>query len=78
MLFRSGMGLAYFSDEKTFQDGANYLQFFIDKAPASDPRVAEAKGVIEQMKLKPSKDAINAMKKDAGGGGKATTGKKKN
>ncbi len=73
-----GMGLAYFSDEKTFQDGANYLQFFIDKAPASDPRVAEAKGVIEQMKLKPSKDAINAMKKDAGGGGKATTGKKKN
>ena len=61
-----GMGLAFFNDEKTFQDGANYLQFFIEKAPATDSRVAEAKGVIEQMKIKPSKDALNVMKKEAG------------
>lgn len=71
-----GMGLAYFNDEKTFQDGANYLQFFIEKAPASDSRVAEAKGVIEQMKIKPSKDALNVMKKDASAKPSAT--KKKN
>ncbi len=65
-----GMGLSFFGDEKTFQDGANYLQFFIDKADVKDPRiaglVAEAKGAITQMNLKPSKDAINALKKDAG------------
>ena len=61
-----GMGLSFFGDEKTFQDGANYLQFFIDKAAATDPRVAEAKGAITQMNLKPSKDALNALKKDAG------------
>ncbi len=71
-----GMGLAYFNDEKTFQDGANYLQFFIEKAPATDSRVAEAKGVIEQMKIKPSKDALNVMKKEAGAKPAAT--KKKN
>jgi tetratricopeptide (TPR) repeat protein len=72
-----GMGLSFFGDEKTFQDGANYLQFFIDKAAATDTRVAEAKGVITQMNLKPSKDALNALKKDAGTK-PAATGKKKN
>jgi tetratricopeptide (TPR) repeat protein len=73
-----GMGLSFFGDEKTFQDGANYLQFFIDKAAPADPRVAEAKGAITQMNLKPSKDALNALKKDAGGAKPAPTGKKKN
>ena len=72
-----GMGLSFFGDEKTFQDGANYLQFFIDKAAPADPRVAEAKGAITQMNLKPSKDALNALKKDAGVK-PAPTGKKKN
>ena len=73
-----GIGLAYFGNEKTFQDGANYLQFFIDKAPATDSRVAEAKGVIEAMKIKPSKEALNALKKDADTKAKATPAKKKN
>jgi tetratricopeptide (TPR) repeat protein len=73
-----GMGLSFFGDEKTFQDGANYLQFFIDKAPASDQRVAEAKGAIAQMNLKPSKEAINALKKDADTKAKATPTRRKN
>ncbi len=73
-----GMGLSFFGDEKTFQDGANYLQFFIDKAPATDPRVAEAKGAITQMNLKPSKEAINALKKDADTKAKATPARRKN
>ena len=73
-----GMGLSFFGDEKTFQDGANYLQFFIDKAPATDPRVAEAKGAIAQMNLKPSQEAIKALRKDADTKGKATPTRKKN
>lgn len=73
-----GMGLSFFGDEKTFQDGANYLQFFIDKAPANDPRVAEAKGAITQMNLKPSKEALNALKKDADTKAKAQPARKKN
>jgi tetratricopeptide (TPR) repeat protein len=60
-----GIGLAYFGNEKTFQDGANYLQFFIDKAPATDPRVAEAKGVIASLNVKPSADALKVLKKEA-------------
>lgn len=60
-----GIGLSYFGNEKTFQDGANYLQFFIDKAPASDPRVAEAKGVIASLNVKPSADALKVLKKEA-------------
>ncbi len=73
-----GMGLSFFGDEKTFQDGANYLQFFIDKAPATDPRVGEAKAAITQMNLKPSKAALDALKKDAGNSKPAASGKKKN
>ena len=73
-----GMGLAYFGNEKTFQDGANYLQFFIEKAPAGDSRVAEAKGVIDAMKIKPSQDAIKALKKDADTKTKATPTRRKN
>jgi tetratricopeptide (TPR) repeat protein len=72
-----GMGLSFFSDEKTYQDGANYLQFFIDKAAPNDSRIAEAKASITQLNLKPSKTALDALKKDAGV--KPTpTGKKKN
>ncbi|HEX4945836.1 MAG TPA: tetratricopeptide repeat protein [Blastocatellia bacterium] len=73
-----GIGLAYFGNEKTFQDGANYLQFFIDKAPATDSRVAEAKGVIDAMKIKPSKDALNALKKEADTKAKAAPARRKN
>jgi tetratricopeptide (TPR) repeat protein len=73
-----GIGLAYFGNEKTFQDGANYLQFFIDKAQANDPRVVEAKGVIDAMKIKPSQDALKALKKDADTKAKAAPTRKKN
>lgn len=41
-----GLGLVYANEEKTWQDSANMLQKFADKAPESDPRVAEAKTVI--------------------------------
>jgi tetratricopeptide (TPR) repeat protein len=40
------LGLVYANTEKTWQDAANALQKFVDKAPATDPRVAEAKSVI--------------------------------
>lgn len=73
-----GIGLSYFGSEKTFQDGANYLQFFIDKAPASDPRVAEAKGVIASLNVKPSTDALKVLKKEADTKSKAAPAKKKN
>jgi tetratricopeptide (TPR) repeat protein len=73
-----GIGLAYFGNEKTFQDGANYLQFFIEKAPSSDPRVAEAKGVIASLNVKPSADALKVLKKEADTKAKATPTRKKN
>lgn len=73
-----GIGLSYFGNEKTFQDGANYLQFFIDKAPATDPRVAEAKGVIASLNVKPSQDALKVLKKEADTKAKATPTRKKN
>jgi tetratricopeptide (TPR) repeat protein len=41
-----GLGLVYANEEKTWQDSANMLQKFADKAPENDPRVAEAKTVI--------------------------------
>jgi tetratricopeptide (TPR) repeat protein len=43
------LGLAYANNEKTWQDSANTLQRFVDKAPATDPRVAEAKAVIGEL-----------------------------
>ncbi len=52
------LGLAYASAEK-FQESADTLQKFVDKAPDSDPRVAEAKAVIQHLvvgnNLKPPK-----------------------
>jgi tetratricopeptide (TPR) repeat protein len=42
------LGLAYANQGK-FQDSANTLQKFIDTAPATDPRVAEAKTVIKEL-----------------------------
>lgn len=66
-----GMGIAYAGNEKTFQDAANYLQLFVDKAP-NDPRAGEAKQVIDALKvgnnIKPSKEAMKILQKDAGGG----------
>ncbi len=40
------LGLVYSNTEKTWQDAANILQKFVDKAPANDPRVTDAKSVI--------------------------------
>ncbi len=77
-----GIGLAYFGNEKTFQDAANYLQFFIDKANTSDPEVAklvkEAKDAIVAVNVKPSQDALKALKKDADTKAKVTPTRKKN
>ena len=42
------LGLAYASVSK-FQESANTLQQFVDKAPASDSRVVEAKAVIKDL-----------------------------
>ena len=66
------LGLAYSATEKTWQDSANMLQKFIDKAPATDSRVAEAKVVIGELlkgnniqppKSEPAKKATQAKKK---------------
>ena len=43
-----GLGLAYANVGK-FQDAANTLQQFADRAPATDARVAEAKSVIKEL-----------------------------
>lgn len=43
------LGLAYANNEKTWQDSANTLQKFVDKAPETDPRVTEAKSVIGEL-----------------------------
>jgi tetratricopeptide (TPR) repeat protein len=40
------LGLVYSGTEKTWQDAANALQKFVDKAPENDPRVGDAKSVI--------------------------------
>ncbi|MGE0126803.1 MAG: carboxypeptidase regulatory-like domain-containing protein [Blastocatellales bacterium] len=40
------LGLVYSGIEKTWQDAANMLQKFVDKAPPTDTRVADAKSVI--------------------------------
>ena len=44
------LGLAYSGVEK-YQEAANFLQRFVDKAPGTDPRVAEAKAVIDHLKV---------------------------
>ncbi len=55
------LGLALFSsgDKAKFQEAANYLQRYIDKAPDTDPLKASAKESIEYLKtaenVKPQK-----------------------
>jgi tetratricopeptide (TPR) repeat protein len=44
------LGLAYSGVEK-YQEAANFLRRFADKAPGTDPRVAEAKAVIDHLKV---------------------------
>jgi tetratricopeptide (TPR) repeat protein len=43
------LGIAYSANEKTWQDSANTLQAFVDTAPDTDPRKAEAKAVIGEL-----------------------------
>jgi tetratricopeptide (TPR) repeat protein len=43
------LGIAYSGAEKTWQDSANTLQAFVDKAPDTDPRKADAKAVIGEL-----------------------------
>ena len=42
------LGLAY-AALANFQESANTLQLFVDRAPADDPRVAEVKMVIKDL-----------------------------
>jgi hypothetical protein len=43
--------LGYINDDKAkFQEGANYLQRYIDVAPANHKYVGDAKGLIETLK----------------------------
>jgi tetratricopeptide (TPR) repeat protein len=44
------VGLAYAGEEKTFQESANMLQRFVEKAPATDSRVAEAQASIQYLR----------------------------
>lgn len=68
-----GLGLAYANEEKTWQDSANMLQKFADKAPANDPRVEEAKSVIGAL-LQGNKNLV--APKSETGKGKAAPKKK--
>ncbi len=70
-----GLGLVYANEEKTWQDSANMLQKFADKAPESDPRVAEAKSVIGAL-LQGNKNLV-VPKSEPDKKGKAAPAKKK-
>lgn len=69
-----GLGLAYANEEKTWQDSANMLQKFADKAPANDPRVEEAKSVIGAL-LQGNKNLV--VPKSESSKGRSTPAKKK-
>ncbi|HYE72709.1 MAG TPA: tetratricopeptide repeat protein, partial [Blastocatellia bacterium] len=61
-----GLGVAYASTEATFQDAADALQSFVDKAP-NDPRAADAKAVIDALRvgnnIKPKAPAARQTRK---------------
>lgn len=63
-----GIGLAYANAGK-FKESADSLQTFVEKAPATDPRVAEAKTVIAELvrgnNLPPPKSLDDGKKKGA-------------
>lgn len=69
-----GLGLVYANEEKTWQDSANMLQKFADKAPDNDPRVAEAKTVIGAL-LQGNKNLV-VPKSDSGAKSKGPAKKK--
>lgn len=67
-----GLGVAYASQESTFQNAADTLQAFVDKAP-NDPRAGDAKAVIEALRVgnnikpvKPAKEATGGARKKKG------------
>jgi tetratricopeptide (TPR) repeat protein len=66
------MGLAYAALAK-FQESANTLQAFVDRAPAEDPRLAEAKVVIKDLIVGNNLEAPKTLDKK---GGKAPAKKK--
>ncbi len=69
-----GLGLVYANEEKTWQESANMLQKFADKAPDNDPRVAEAKTVIGAL-LQGNKNLV-VPKSDSGSKSKGPVKKK--
>lgn len=66
------LGLAYAALAK-FQESANTLQAFVDRAPAEDPRVAEAKVVIKDLIVGNNLEPPKSLDKK---GGKAPARKK--
>lgn len=66
------LGLAYAALAK-FQESANTLQAFVDRAPADDPRVAEAKVVIKDLIVGNNLEPPKTLDKK---GGKAPARKK--
>ncbi|HKX26643.1 MAG TPA: tetratricopeptide repeat protein [Blastocatellia bacterium] len=64
------LGLVYSNTEKTWQDAANALQKFVDKAPENDPRVTDAKSVIGYLIQGNNIVAPKAEPKKGGGGAK--------
>lgn len=59
------LGLVYANEEKTWQDSANALQKFVDRAPDTDPRKAEAKTVIAAL-LQGNKNLVVPKSEPAG------------
>lgn len=55
------------NDKAKFQEGANYLQRFVDKAPETHPLKADAKAVLENIKaqqnIKPEKPASGGRRR---------------
>jgi tetratricopeptide (TPR) repeat protein len=66
------LGLAYVGISN-FQEAANTLQKFVDRAPESDPRVAEAKMVMKDLIVG---NNLQAPKADSGARSRATRAKK--
>jgi tetratricopeptide (TPR) repeat protein len=65
------LGLAFAGAGK-FQDSANTLQKFLDRAPENDPRVPEVKGVIKDLVVgnnltPPKAEPVKGSSKSAGG-----------
>ena len=70
-MLRSGQALfnigAINADKAKYQEAANYLAKFVDKAPDTDPLKADAKDILQALKdqenVKPEKMATPARRR---------------